>query len=31
MEARKRKADQVAMTEIVVDGKENSHAGAGHY
>ncbi|CAL5022372.1 unnamed protein product [Urochloa decumbens] len=31
IEARKRKADQVAVTEIVVDGKTNSHAGAGHY
>ncbi|CAL4969786.1 unnamed protein product [Urochloa decumbens] len=31
IEARKRKADQVAMTEIVVDGKTNNHAGAGHY
>ncbi|RLM77984.1 bidirectional sugar transporter SWEET4 [Panicum miliaceum] len=31
MEVRKRKADQVAMTEIVVDGKENSHTGAGRY
>jgi solute carrier family 50 protein (sugar transporter) len=32
IEARKRKADQVAMTEVVVvDGKTNNHAGAGHY
>jgi len=28
IEARKRKADQVAMTEIVVDGKPSN---AGHY
>ncbi|CAL4888273.1 unnamed protein product [Urochloa decumbens] len=31
IEARKRKADQIAMTEIVVDGKTNNHSGAGHY
>ncbi|XP_034592341.1 bidirectional sugar transporter SWEET4 [Setaria viridis] len=31
IEARKRKADQVAMTEVVIDGKANNHAGAGHY
>nr|AWO14213.1 sugar transporter SWEET4a [Saccharum spontaneum] len=33
IEARKRKADQVAMTEVVVDGgsKTNNHAGAGCY
>lgn len=31
IEARKRKADQVAMTEVVVVGKTNNHAGAGHY
>jgi solute carrier family 50 protein (sugar transporter) len=28
IEARKRKADQVAMTEIVIDGKPSN---AGHY
>ena len=33
IEARKRKADQVAMSEVVVDGggKTNNHAGAGRY
>ena len=33
IEARKRKADQVAMSEVVVDGggKTNNHAGASRY
>lgn len=32
IEARKRKADQIAMTGVVVDGgKTNNQAGAGQY